>query len=66
MTLGIPHLLICDDKNQYHFVELVTSGNVVRLSSLQIACTRHSRASVWVLVRSQDTMYLYAGSQAVT
>ena len=67
MTLGIPDLLICDDKNQFHFVELkVTVGNVVKLSSAQIAwLTRHCRASVWVLVRTPNVMYLYAGSQAV-
>ena len=67
MTLGIPDLMICDDKNQFHFVELkVTSGNVVKLSANQISwLTRYENASTWVLVRTKDEIYLYSGKQAV-
>ena len=67
MTLGIPDLLICDDKNLFHFVELkVTRGNVVKLSANQISwLTRHENASTWVLVRTKDEIYLYNGKQAV-
>ena len=67
MTLGIPDLLICDDKNLFHFVELkVTRGNVVKLSANQVSwLTRYENASVWVLVRTKDEIYLYNGKQAV-
>ena len=67
MTLGIPDLLICDDKNLFHFVELkVTRGNVVKLSANQISwLTRYENASTWVLVRTKDEIYLYSGKQAV-
>ena len=67
MTLGIPDLLICDDKNLFHFVELkVTRGNVVKLSANQISwLTRYENASTWVLVRTKEEIYLYSGKQAV-
>ena len=70
---GIPDVLLCDDAGHFHFIELkATTGKVVDLRPHQVAwLTKHSRASVWVLVRKlaaktrPQKIYLYHGREAM-
>jgi len=70
---GIPDVLACDDAGHFHFIELkATTGNVVDLRPHQVAwLTKHSIASVWVLVRKVATktqpqkIFLYHGREAM-
>ena len=47
-TPGIPDILLCDEKNNFHLIELkVSKGNVVKLSPHQVAfAVKHSEANV--------------------
>jgi hypothetical protein len=70
---GIPDVLLCDDKGEFHFIELkATAGNAVDLRPHQVAwLSNHSHASVWVLIRKLETktkpqsIYLYHGRESV-
>ena len=70
-TPGIPDILLCDEKNNFHLIELkVSKGNVVKLSPHQVAfAVKHSEANVWVLVKklgktARDyTVFLFKGPQ---
>ena len=70
-TPGIPDILLCDEKNKFHLIELkVSKGNVVKLSPHQVAfAVKHSEANVWVLVKklgktARDyTVLLFKGPQ---
>ena len=67
MTLGLPDLLICDDRHNFHFVELkYVKFNAVNLSLQQISwITLHKEASVWILVKSTKGLHLYKAGQAI-
>jgi len=70
---GVPDVLICDDKGDFHFVELkATSGQAVELRPHQVAwLSKHAHASTWVLVKKQPTkakpqqVYLFPGAAAM-
>lgn len=52
---GIPDLMICDEKGDFHFVELkFLTSNAVTLQPSQVAwLSRHSHASCWILIKKQ-------------
>jgi len=70
---GVPDVLICDDRGDFHFVELkATSGQAVELRPHQVAwLSKHAHASTWVLVKKQPTkskpqqVYLFPGAAAM-
>jgi hypothetical protein len=70
---GIPDLVICDERGNFHFVELkATAGNSVDLRPHQVAwLSKHKHASVWVLVKKMPTksddqkLYLFHGRKSV-
>lgn len=70
---GIPDVLLCDEKGNFHFVELKASGGrAVGLRPHQVAwLSNYSHASVWILVRKVKTVkkperfLLYPGSAAM-
>ena len=70
---GVPDLAICDERGNFHFVELkATAGNSVDLRPHQVAwLSKHKHASVWVLVKKMPTksddqkLYLFHGSKSV-
>ncbi len=72
-TPGIPDVLLCDEKGNFHFVELkATSGKAVDLRPHQVAwLSNHKNASVWVLVKKLQTknepeqIFLFHGRDAV-
>ena len=66
-TPGVPDLLVCDEKGNFHFIELkTTSTNSVRLSAHQVAWfTTHSNSSSWIFVYSKNTIYIYKPRQAI-
>ena len=66
-TQGIPDLLLLDRQNQFHLIELkVAKGNKVLLSPHQVSfATRHKDARSWIVVKKDDTVYLYRAGQAI-
>ena len=76
---GVPDVLLCDHKGNFHFVELKATGsNAVEIRPHQVAwLTRHKHASTWILVRRaatrdprtkdqrEECFYLYKGDQAM-
>ena len=66
-TQGIPDLLLLDRQNQFHLIELkVAKGNKVLLSPHQVSfATRHKDARSWLVVKKDDTVYLYRAGQAI-
>ena len=71
---GIPDLLICDEKGEFHFVELkFCKANAVKLSPHQVSwLTRHRESSSWILAKRQPkpdarpSLHLYSASQALS
>ena len=72
-TPGIPDVLLCDEKGDFHFVELkATAGRAVDLRPHQVAwLSKHQHASVWVLVKKLKTktqpeqIFLFHGRDAM-
>ena len=66
-TQGIPDLLLLDRQSQFHLIELkVAKGNKVLLSPHQVSfATRHAGARSWIVVKKDDTVYLYRSDQAI-
>ena len=66
-TQGIPDLLLLDRQNQFHLIELkVAKGNKVLLRPHQGSfATRHKDARSWIVVKKDDTVYLYRAGQAI-
>ena len=70
---GVPDVLLCDEDGNFHFVELkATAGKAVELRPHQVAwLSKHSHASVWVLVLKNKTktlpqkVLLYPGNTAM-
>tara|TARA_S200002703_G_scaffold111658_1_gene97290 strand:+ start:595 stop:936 length:342 start_codon:yes stop_codon:yes gene_type:complete len=70
---GVPDVLLCDEDGNFHFVELkATAGKAVELRPHQVAwLSKHSHASVWVLVLKKKTktlpqkVLLYPGNTAM-
>tara|TARA_R110000744_G_scaffold219846_1_gene338584 strand:- start:964 stop:1275 length:312 start_codon:yes stop_codon:yes gene_type:complete len=70
---GVPDVLICDDRGDFHFVELkVTTGKVVDLSPHQVSwLTKHRGSSCWVITLKKraktrpQTIYLHHGRDAM-
>jgi len=69
VTPGLPDVLLTDEIGRFHLVELKNCRTShVRLSAHQITfLIRQARqnASVWVLCRQNDTVFLFAGAQAI-
>ena len=73
MGAGIPDLLICDERGNFHFIELkYLTGNAVTLQPSQVAwLTRHHHSSSWILIKRQTKptepteCLLYPASAAV-
>jgi len=68
-TPGLPDVLLTDEIGRFHLVELKNCRTShVRLSAHQTSfLIRQARqgASVWVLVRQNDTVFLFSGAQAI-
>lgn len=70
---GVPDVLFCDERGDFHFVELkATAGRAVELRPHQVSwLSNHARASVWVAVQKLETknepkqFFLFHGSKAV-
>ena len=70
---GIPDLMVCDEKGDFHFIELkFLTGNTVTLQPSQVAwLSRHSHASCWILIKKQTKptepaeCFLYPANAAV-
>jgi Holliday junction resolvase len=52
---GVPDVLLCDEKGNFHLVELkFCNGNKVGLRPHQVSfLTRHQHSSSWILVKHQ-------------
>jgi len=52
---GIPDVLICDERGEFHLVELkFTTSNRVELRPAQVAwLTKHQHGSCWILIKRQ-------------
>ena len=70
---GVPDVLLCDEKGNFHLVELkFCNGNKVGLRPHQVSfLTRHQHASTWILVKHQKLnqkdfrVLLFKGEEAV-
>ena len=70
---GVPDVLLCDEKGNFHLVELkFCNGNKVGLRPHQVSfLTRHKHASTWILVKHQKInqkdfrILLFKGEAAV-
>lgn len=66
-TPGVPDLLLLDRKKNFHLLELkVAKGNKVLLSPHQVSfATRHRGANSWIVVKKDETVYLYRADQSI-
>ena len=68
-TPGLPDVLLTDEVGRFHLVELKNCRTShVRLYAHQTSfLIRQARqgASVWVLVRQNDSVFLFSGAQAI-